>query len=94
MSIIEDPKMAIATGVTTSVSGLNTALSLDLIPTDIGKLATCAGIVLSCVMIKYWIQKLTIERKESKLGRQIQEAELQILLHELREKKESSSEAV
>lgn len=89
MSVINDPKTAAATGVTTAASGLNTMLGLEWIPDSIGKLATCAGIVLSCIMIKYWYQKTTNERKESKLSRRIQEAELQILLQELKEKKQN-----
>ncbi len=89
MSVINDPKMAIVTGATTTASGLNTALGLEWIPDSIGKLATCVGIALSCIMIKYWYQKTTNERKESRLSRKIQETELQLLLQELKEKKQN-----
>ncbi len=89
MSMINDPKTAVVTGATTAVSGLNTALGLEWIPDSVGKLATCVGIVLSCIMIKYWYQKTTNERKESKLARKIQETELQLLLQELKEKKQN-----
>ena len=44
-----DPKVAYAVASTTSAAGFGTVL--ELIPNDIGKLATLVGIVLSIVLI-------------------------------------------
>ena len=47
--VAQSPKVGTAVAAGTSTSGLGTFL--DLIPNDIGKLATLVGIVLSMVLI-------------------------------------------
>ena len=88
MSALNDPKLAVVTGVTTSASGVNTFLGLNWIPDSVGKLATCVGIVLSCIMIRYWLQKMKIERKEAKQRRELHELEVKNILMDIQQKRE------
>ncbi len=48
--IVTSPKVGIATGGATATSGVWTLL--EWIPTDIGKLATLVGIVLTVILIR------------------------------------------
>ena len=90
MSALNDPKLAVVTGVTTSASGLNTMLGLEWIPDSVGKLATCVGIVLSCIMIRYWLQKMKIERREAKQRKELHDLEVKSLLLDIQQKREET----
>ena len=76
MSVLGDPRLATATA--TSSLGTGLATMLEVIPNDIGKLASLVGIVLSIVLIWYWIQKVITDGKE-----EARRAEL----HEMNKKK-------
>lgn len=58
-------KTAAATALATVASGL--AQFLQLIPDDIGKLATLVGICLTIVMIGYWLEQKKKARLESEI---------------------------
>jgi hypothetical protein len=60
--LMANPKVATAISAGTISSGLGTFL--DLIPSDIGKLATLLGVVLTVILIRsHWlnIKKLSLE---------------------------------
>lgn len=73
--IINNVKVAGVIGTTTTGSGLG--VILDLIPNDIGKLATVVGIILSVVLIFNHLKKGYIEHKKIEL-------EVEILKERLR----------
>lgn len=63
--IVRAPKTAVTTATATSGTGLATIL--DLIPDEIGKLASLVGVILSLMLIYVHIRKLRIEMKEGAL---------------------------
>lgn len=63
MSLMTDPKVGYIVGTSTTTSGLGTWL--DLIPNDIGKLATLVGILLSVVIMTMHIRKMVLDSRES-----------------------------
>ena len=63
--IVQDPK--IASMVSTMTTGAGLAAILDLIPNNIGKLATLVGVVLSLVLIYTHWRKGRIEYKKIQL---------------------------
>lgn len=63
--LVSNPKVASGVSAMTTGSGLGTLL--DLIPNDIGKLATLVGIVLSTVLIYTHWCKGRIEYKKTQL---------------------------
>lgn len=63
--VASNPK--IATVIATSTAGTGVGTILDLIPDDIGKLATLIGIVLSSVLIYTHLRKGRIEYKKTQL---------------------------
>jgi len=67
--LLTDPRAASAVSGTTVTSGL--ATWLDMVPNEIGKLATLVGTVLSLVMIYVYIQKNSREAKESSVQLEI-----------------------
>lgn len=64
-NLINDARVAGVVSTTTMGSGMG--VILDLIPNDIGKLATVVGIVLSLVLIFTHLRKGFIERKKIQL---------------------------
>ncbi|MAF42841.1 MAG: hypothetical protein CMI54_01550 [Parcubacteria group bacterium] len=70
---LTDTKTAIAVATTTTSTGVGTIL--DLIPDNIGKLATLVGIILSSVLIFTHLRKGTIEYRKTKLEMKILEEE-------------------
>lgn len=83
------------TGALTAGGTISTGVSswLNLIPDDIGKVATLIGAVLSVVMIVMYIKKIAQDSKESALREQILQEQLQIerLTREKVQKSESQS---
>ncbi len=63
--LAQNPKIASAVSTVTTGTGLGTFL--DLIPNDIGKLATLVGIVLSSVLIYTHWRKGRIEYEKTQL---------------------------
>ncbi len=63
--LAQNPKVASVVSTVTTGTGLGTFL--DLIPNDIGKLATLVGIVLSSVLIYTHWRKGRIEYKKTQL---------------------------
>lgn len=63
--MIQDVKAATTVAVGTTATGLGTVL--DIIPDDIGKLATVVGIMLSCVLIYVHLRKGSLEKKKIEL---------------------------
>lgn len=63
--LAQNPKVASAVSTLTTGTGLGTFL--DLIPNDIGKLATLVGIVLSSVLIYTHWRKGRIEYEKTQL---------------------------
>ena len=63
--LASNPKIASAVSAATTGTGLGTFL--DLIPNDIGKLATLVGIILSSVLIYTHWHKGRIEYKKTQL---------------------------
>lgn len=82
MSILESQPASYAVAGSTTVTGLSTWL--NLIPTEIGKLATVVGIILSITLVVVNIRKMRQEARESAL----REA---ILAEQLRREKASNS---
>ena len=79
--IAVSPKPAIAVAMSTTGTGMGTIF--DLIPDDIGKLATLIGIVLSSVLIYTHTRRMMMDSKKSKL-------ELEILKEKRREQIENA----
>jgi hypothetical protein len=72
--IVIDTKTAVATAAVTTGTGLGTVL--NLIPSNIGELATLAGFILSCVLIFTHYRKGSIEYKKIKLEMEILQEKL------------------
>jgi uncharacterized membrane protein YfcA len=64
-NLVNDIKVAWATVMGTIGSGMGTAL--EMIPNDIGKLATLVGIILSSVLIYTHFRKGRIEYEKTQL---------------------------
>lgn len=62
---MDSPKLAVSVSALTTGSGLGTIL--DLIPNDIGKLATVVGIILSAVLIFTHLRKGCAEYTKTRL---------------------------
>ena len=62
--ILEKTSVGIAGG---TIGTGQAATYLDWIPSDIGKLASLIGCVLSVVLIIYWTQRIRLTSHESKL---------------------------
>jgi len=82
MSVTSDLKVAWLTVTGTMGSGLGTIL--ELIPNDIGKLATLIGIILSTVLIYTHWRKGRVEYEKTKL-------EIKILMEKEAERLESAT---
>ena len=63
--MLEDVRTAAAVATGTTATGLSTWL--EFIPDDIGKLATLAGVILSCVLIYSHIKRGRLERRKLEL---------------------------
>lgn len=72
---------AVATGTT----GSGIATMMEWIPTDIGKLATLIGAVLSLVLIVYWSQRIFTEYHKGKIDRERDRLELAKICREMKE---------
>jgi hypothetical protein len=64
-AVANSPK--IASGVATGTTGTGIGTVLDLIPDDIGKLATLIGIVLSSVLIYTHLRRYAMDSKKNKI---------------------------
>lgn len=64
-NLVNDIKVAWTTVIGTVASGMG--IALEMIPNDIGKLATLVGIVLSSVLIYTHFRKGRIEYKKTQL---------------------------
>ena len=67
--IVVSPKPAIAVAMSTTGTGMGTIF--DLIPDDIGKLATLIGIILSTVLIYTHSRRMMMDAKKDKLQLEI-----------------------
>lgn len=85
MSILESQPTSIVVASGTTVTGLSTWL--NLIPSEIGKLATVVGIILSITLIVMHVRKMRQEARESALREEILREQLR------REKASNSAEA-
>ncbi len=74
-SLVNDVRIGVVVSTTTTGSGLG--VILDLIPNDIGKLATVVGIILSVVLIYTHLRKGFIEHKKTMLEVEILKAKLE-----------------
>lgn len=63
--VANNPKIASVVSAITTGTGVGTLL--ELIPDDIGKLATLAGFILSCVLIYTHIRRGRIEYEKTEL---------------------------
>ncbi len=79
IDLAQNPKVASIVSTATTGTGIGTFL--DLIPNDIGKLATLVGILLSCVLIYTHLRKGRIEYKKTQL-------EIELLKSEKKESEE------
>lgn len=75
MSLMTDPKTGYVVGTGTTTSGLGTWL--DLIPNEIGKLATLVGICLSMVLIVMHLRKMRQDARESLLREELLRAQIE-----------------
>lgn len=66
-------------------AGAGTATTFDLIPDDIGKLASCFGIVLTSILIITHLRKGRLDYEKTKL-------EIAIMREKERERKEAARE--
>lgn len=73
--LVNDVRIGAFISTTTTGSGLG--VILDLIPDEIGKLATVVGIVLSVVLIFVHLRKGYIEHKKTMLEVEILKAKLE-----------------
>ena len=85
MSILDSQPTSYVVSASTTVTGLSTWL--NLIPSEIGKLATVVGIILSITLIVMHVRKMRQEARESALREAILEEQL------IREKASNSTEA-
>lgn len=67
--IIQSPKAGHVVAMTTTTTGVGTIL--DLIPDDIGKLATLCGIVLTVVLVYVHIQRWRLDKEKDELEKQL-----------------------
>lgn len=79
--IVTKASSAVAAGTT----GTGLATWLEWIPSDIGKLATLIGAVLSLVLIVYWSQRIFTEFHKGKIDRERDRLELAKLRNEIDE---------
>ena len=75
MSLLESPPVGHAVAGGTLTTGV--ATWLNLIPNEIGKLATLVGIVLSLVLIVMHIRKMRHDSAESELRRELLRLKIQ-----------------
>jgi len=85
MSILDSQPTSYVVSASTTATGLSTWL--NLIPSEIGKLATVVGIILSITLIVMHVRKMRQEARESALREAILEEQLR------REKASNSAEA-
>ena len=85
MNILDSHGPSYVVAGSTTATGLSTWL--NLIPTEIGKLATVVGIILSITLIVMHVRKMRQEARESALREAILEEQLR------REKASNSAEA-
>jgi hypothetical protein len=85
MSILDSQPTSYVVSASTTVTGLSTWL--NLIPSEIGKLATVVGIILSITLIVMHVRKMRQEARESALREEILREQLR------REKASNSGEA-
>lgn len=71
---LTDPKLGAVVATGTGGSGLGTWL--DMIPNEIGKLATLVGIILSMVLIVMHLRKMRQEARESRLREELLRAQI------------------
>lgn len=76
-SLVNDVRIGATVSTITTGSGLG--VILDLIPDDIGKLATVVGIVLSVVLIFTHLRRGYIENKKIMIEVEILKAKLPLL---------------
>ena len=74
---ITDGRLASAVSAGTTSSGL--ATWLDLIPNEIGKLATLVGIALSVVLIIMHLKKMNHDSKEAYLKQELLQAQIDVI---------------
>jgi len=72
---VQSPKIAVVVSTVTTGSGLGTFL--DLIPADIGKLATLIGILLSTILIVTHLVKSYRDGKEHNVEMEILKRKLE-----------------
>lgn len=72
--IIQSPKAGHVVAMTTTTTGVGTIL--DLIPDDIGKLATLCGIVLTVVLVYVHIQRWRLDKEKYQIERQLLQEKL------------------
>lgn len=65
IELVTNPKVAVAVAPLTAATGVTTFL--EMIPNDIGKLATLVGIILSSVLIYTHLRKGRLEYRKLKL---------------------------
>lgn len=85
MNLLDSQPTSIVVASGTTVTGLSTWL--NLIPSEIGKLATVVGIILSITLIVMHVRKMRQEARESALREEILREQLR------REKASNSAEA-
>ena len=85
MNILDSQPTSYVVSASTTVTGLSTWL--NLIPSEIGKLATVVGIILSITLIVMHVRKMRQEARESALREEILREQLR------REKASNSAEA-
>lgn len=73
--VAQEPKVAVGVSAATTGSGLG--YLFDWIPSEIGKLATLIGIILSLVLIYTHIRRGLVEYRKGELDIKIAEARLE-----------------
>lgn len=89
LTLAQSPKTAGTISAATVASGTGTYL--DLIPDDIGKLATLIGIILSIVLIYTHLRKSHLEVKHAKLQMQIMQRREEDRRREIKERKSTGA---
>lgn len=74
---VTDGRLASTVSAGTTGSGL--ATWLDLIPNEIGKLATLVGIALSVVLIIMHLKKMNHDSKEAYLKQELLQAQIDVI---------------
>ena len=74
---VTDGRLASTASAWTTGSGL--ATWLDLIPNEIGKLATLVGIALSVVLIIMHLKKMNHDSKEAYLKQELLQAQIDVI---------------